>query len=286
MSLSPLLKPRSIAIIGASDNKGRIGGVPVDLLKRAGFAKIYPVNPKNETVQGLTAYKDIESVPEVVDLAIVAVSADATLPILERCHALGIPAAMAYASGYAETNEAEGAKRQEDLIAFTVRTGMKVAGPNCMGNANFSDNIFTTFGQSFQPGEPAGHTALLTQSGNMCATLFRMARRAGVTFSHVINTMPPSAILRSCGTDRSFSMRPRASGLLASCWRCIRLALPKKALRPRGHTRQPLPEIAPPMTLHSPAPVSRAPDRSPNWRISPICIPLAKAKFRGTIALC
>jgi acyl-CoA synthetase (NDP forming) len=188
MSLSPLLKPRSIAIIGASDNKGRIGGVPVDLLKRAGFAKIYPVNPKNETVQGLAAYKDIESVPEVVDLAIVAVSADATLPMLERCHALGIPAAMAYASGYAETNEVDGQTKQDELIAFTRRTGMKVAGPNCMGNANFSDNIFTTFGQSFQPGEPAGNTALLTQSGNMCATLFRMARRAGVTFSHVINT--------------------------------------------------------------------------------------------------
>ena len=188
MSLTPLLKPRSIAIIGASDNKARIGGVPVDLLKRAGFAKIYPVNPKNETVQGLTAYKDIESVPEVVDLAIVAVSAEATLPMLERCHALGIRAAMAYASGYAETNEEEGTKRQEELIAFTTRTGMRVAGPNCMGNANFTDAIFTTFGQSFQPGEVAGNTALLTQSGNMCATVFRMARRAGVTFSHVINT--------------------------------------------------------------------------------------------------
>ena len=188
MSLTPLLKPRSIAIIGASDNKARIGGVPVDLLKRAGFAKIYPVNPKNETVQGLTAYKDIESVPEVVDLAIVAVSAEATLPMLERCHALGIRAAMAYASGYAETNEEKGTKRQEELIAFTTRTGMRVAGPNCMGNANFTDAIFTTFGQSFQPGEVAGNTALLTQSGNMCATVFRMARRAGVTFSHVINT--------------------------------------------------------------------------------------------------
>ena len=188
MSLTPLLKPRSIAIIGASDNKARIGGVPVDLLKRAGFAKIYPVNPKNETVQGLTAYKDIESVPEVVDLAIVAVSAEATLPMLERCHALGIRAAMAYASGYAETNEDDGTKRQEELIAFTTRTGMRVAGPNCMGNANFTDAIFTTFGQSFQPGEVAGNTALLTQSGNMCATVFRMARRAGVTFSHVINT--------------------------------------------------------------------------------------------------
>lgn len=188
MSLSPLLKPRSIAIIGASDNKARIGGVPVDLLNRAGFAKIYPVNPKNETIQGLTAYADIELVPEVVDLAIVAVSADATLPMLERCHALGIPAAMAYASGYAETNEPEGQAKQEELIAFTNRTGMKVAGPNCMGNANFTDAIFTSFGQSFQPGEPAGNTALLTQSGNMCATVFRMARRAGVTFSHVINT--------------------------------------------------------------------------------------------------
>ena len=188
MSLAALLKPKSIAIIGASDNKARIGGVPMDLLLRAGFERVYAVNPKNDTVQGKPAYKDIESVPEVVDLAIVAVSADATLPMLERCHALGIKAAMAYASGYAETNEAEGVERQDDLIAFTARTGMKVAGPNCMGNANFTDGIFTSFGQSFQPGEPKGNTALLTQSGNMCATVFRMARRAGVTFSHVINT--------------------------------------------------------------------------------------------------
>jgi len=188
LALAPLLKPKSIAIIGASDNKARIGGVPMDLLLRAGFERVYAVNPKNETVQGKPAYKDIESVPEVVDLAIVAVSADATLPMLERCHALGIKAALAYASGYAETNEAEGMQRQDALVAFTRRTGMNVAGPNCMGNANFTDGIFTSFGQSFQPGEPAGNTALLTQSGNMCATVFRMAKRAGVTFSHVINT--------------------------------------------------------------------------------------------------
>lgn len=188
MTMEALLQPRSVAVIGASDNKVRIGGVPVDLLKRAGFERLYPVNPKNATVQGLVAYKDIESVPEKVDLVIVALSADATLPMLERCHALGITAAMVYASGYAETNEAEGAARQTALVEFASRTGMKIAGPNCMGNANFTDNVFTTFGQSFQPGEPAGNTALLTQSGNMCATVFRMARRAGVTFSQVINT--------------------------------------------------------------------------------------------------
>jgi acyl-CoA synthetase (NDP forming) len=188
VSLDPLLKPRSIAVVGASDNPKRIGGVPVDLLKRAGFAQLYPINPKNETVQGLKAYKDIEEVPEVVDLVVVALSAEATQPYLERCHALGIPAALVFAAGYAETNEPEGIARQEALAAFAQRTGMKVAGPNAMGNANFSDAVFTTFGQSFQPGEPAGNTALVTQSGNMCATLFRIARRAGVTFSQVINT--------------------------------------------------------------------------------------------------
>ncbi|HEX7854503.1 MAG TPA: acetate--CoA ligase family protein [Sphingobium sp.] len=188
MSLTPLLSPRSIAVIGASDTKSRIGGVPVDLLKRAGFEKLYPINPKSETVQGLAAYKYIEDVPEVVDLVIVAVSAEGTLDQLERAHALGVPAALVYASGYAETNEVEGLARQEALVAFAERTGMRVAGPNAMGNANFTGQIFTTFGQAFQPGEPSGNTALLTQSGNMCATVFRMARRAGVTFSHVINT--------------------------------------------------------------------------------------------------
>jgi acyl-CoA synthetase (NDP forming) len=188
MSLNPLLAPRSIAVVGASDNAKRIGGVPVDLLRRAGFARLYPVNPMNDTIQGLPAYTDIESVPEVVDLVIVALSAVATLPYLERCHALGIPAALVFAAGYAETNEPEGIARQAALADFARTTGMKVAGPNAMGNANFSDAVFTTFGQSFQPSDPAGNTALVTQSGNMCATVFRIARRAGVRFSQVINT--------------------------------------------------------------------------------------------------
>ncbi|HEX8055593.1 MAG TPA: CoA-binding protein, partial [Novosphingobium sp.] len=172
MSLNPLLSPRSIAVVGASDNPKRIGGVPVSLLKRAGFERLYPVNPKNEVVQGLKAYPDIESVPEVVDLVVVALSAEATLPYLERCLALGIPAALVFAAGYAETNEPEGIARQEALTAFAQRTGMKVAGPNAMGNVNFTDGVFTTFGPTFQPDDPAGEIALVTQSGNMCATLF------------------------------------------------------------------------------------------------------------------
>lgn len=188
MSLDALLKPRSIAIVGASVDAKRVGGIPMDLLVRAGFNKLYPINPKNSEVQGRRAYADIESVPEPVDLVLVAIGADDTLPYLERCHACGVPAAIVFAAGYAETNEAEGLARQAALTAFAKRTGMRVAGPNCMGNANFGDGVFTTFGTSFQPGDPAGGTALLTQSGNMCAAVYRMARRAGVAFSHVINT--------------------------------------------------------------------------------------------------
>jgi acyl-CoA synthetase (NDP forming) len=194
MSIDALLKPRSIAIVGASDVPSRIGGVPLDLLIRAGFKRVYPVNPKNTTVQGLTAWPDIESIPDPVDLAIIALSAEATLPYLKRCHQCGVKAAIVYAAGFAETHEAAGKARQDELAAFAKHSGMAIAGPNCMGNANFTDGIFTAFGVSFQPGEPAGSTALLTQSGNICATVFRMARRAGVAFSHVINTGNEAAV--------------------------------------------------------------------------------------------
>lgn len=188
MSLQPLLKPRSIAIIGASANAARIGGIPIALLAKAGYRNIYPVNPKYEEIAGRPCYPDIASVPDAVDLVLLAIGADDVLPHLEQCHAVGVPAAIVFAAGYAETNKPEGLARQAELTAFARRTGMRIAGPNCMGNANLHDGVFTTFGTSFQPGDPAGSTALLTQSGNMCATIYRVARRAGVAFSHIINT--------------------------------------------------------------------------------------------------
>ncbi len=187
-SLKPLLEPASIAIIGASDNPKRIGGIPLELLIRAGFERVYPVNPRYPVIQGLTGYPDIEAVPEVVDLAILAVNAENTLAQLERCHARGVKAAVLFASGFSEEATAQGQRRQAELAAFAERTGMPIAGPNCMGNAHLQSGIFTTFGTSFQPGDAPGAAALVTQSGNMCATIYRIARRFGVNFNHVINT--------------------------------------------------------------------------------------------------
>lgn len=189
--LEPLLNPRSIAIIGASDNPDRIGGMPIDLLTRFGYAgNIYPVNPKYDAVFGLPCLSCIEDVPENIDLAVLAIGAADVTAMLARCHARGIRAAIVYAAGFAEAGEA-GAALQATMEAFVHESGMMVAGPNCMGFANLNSHVYTAFASVFRTA-PAqnerGRVSLLTQSGNVCAAVFAIARELGVPFSHFINT--------------------------------------------------------------------------------------------------
>jgi len=189
--LEPLLNPRSIAMIGASANPGRIGGMPLELLTRFGFqGGIYPVNPKYQEVFGLRCWPDIEAVPEPVDLAVLAIAAADVTPMLRRCHARGIPAAIVYAAGFAEAG-GEGARLQDELVAFVSESGMAVAGPNCMGFANLNTQAHTAFASVFKTApaqEGPGSVSLLTQSGNVCAAVYAIARRLGLPFSHFINT--------------------------------------------------------------------------------------------------
>jgi len=189
--LDPLLNPRSIAMIGASANPGRIGGMPLELLTRFGFqGGIYPVNPKYQEVFGLRCWPDIEAVPEPVDLAVLAIAAADVTPMLRRCHARGIPAAIVYAAGFAEAG-GEGARLQDELEAFVSESGMAVAGPNCMGFANLNTQAHTAFASVFKTApaqEGPGTVSLLTQSGNVCAAVYAIARRLGLPFSHFINT--------------------------------------------------------------------------------------------------
>lgn len=189
--LDPLLNPRSIAMIGASSNPGRIGGMPLDLLTRFGFkGGIYPVNPKYQEVFGLRCWPDIEAVPDAVDLAVLAIGAADVTPMLRRCHAKGIRAAIVYAAGFAEAG-GEGARLQDELEAFVAESGMAVAGPNCMGFANLNTQAHTAFASVFKTApaqEGPGSVSLLTQSGNVCAAVYAIARRLGLPFSHFINT--------------------------------------------------------------------------------------------------
>ncbi|GAB1580022.1 acetate--CoA ligase family protein [Bordetella petrii] len=189
--LEPLLNPASIALIGASGDAGRIGGMPLDLLTRFGYGgRIFPVNPKYQEVFGLRCWPDIESVPQPVDLAVLAIGAADVTPMLERCHARGVRAAIVYAAGFAEAGGA-GARLQQELEQFAAASGMVVAGPNCMGFANLNTQAHTAFASVFKTApmqQEPGQVSLLTQSGNVCAAVYAIARRLGLPFSQFINT--------------------------------------------------------------------------------------------------
>lgn len=190
-TLEPLLNPRSIALIGASDNAGRIGGMPLQLLSLFGFdGQVYPVNPKYAEVFGYRCHAQVEDLPEAPDLAVLAIGARDVTAMLRRCHAKGIRAAVVYAAGFAEEGEA-GARLQQELLQFCRESGMRVAGPNCMGLANLNTHAFTAFAAIFRTApmqcEP-GYVSILTQSGNVCSALYGLVRGLDMPVSHFINT--------------------------------------------------------------------------------------------------
>jgi acyl-CoA synthetase (NDP forming) len=186
--LRPLLAPRSICVFGASADPTRVGGIPLKLLGESGFKTVYPINAKYDRVGDFVCYPDLASVPEVPELAVLAIGAGQVLSVLETCAAAGIKAAIVFASGFAEATEGDGAARQDAIAHFARRTGMLVAGPNCMGFVNYKDRVFTTFGTLFDTAAPAGSTAIVTQSGNVCATIYRSSANVGARFSHIVNT--------------------------------------------------------------------------------------------------
>lgn len=189
--LEPLLNPASIAIVGASNNPARIGGMPMAHLVKFGYAgPIYPINPKYAEVFGLRCWPDIEALPAAPDLVVLAIAAADVLPMLRRCAAKGARAVIVFAAGFAEEG-ARGAALQAELQAYVATTGMIVAGPNAMGFANLNTQAHTNFASVFntapmQAGQ--GSVGLLTQSGNVCAAVYAIARRLNVDFSHFINT--------------------------------------------------------------------------------------------------
>lgn len=189
--LEPVLSPASIAIVGASGDANRIGGIAIDHLSRLGFAgQVFPINPKYQELGGYPCFADVEALPMVPDVAVLALPVDDVLPMLERCHAKGIPAAMVYAAGYAETG-GEGVARQQALVDFAERTGMLVVGPNCMGLANLRTRAITSFVPTFRafpPDDKPGQVSLLTQSGSMCSDLYVTGWMMNMRFQHFINT--------------------------------------------------------------------------------------------------
>jgi acyl-CoA synthetase (NDP forming) len=186
--LDPLFRPRSVAIIGASSDRNRIGGRPVAFSKRAFKGAIVPINPKGGEIQGLPAYPSIGEAPGTIDQAIIAVPAKAALQAADECIAKGVKAAVMFSSGFAETG-AEGRAMQEELKRRCAAGGMKLLGPNSLGMFNVHAGIYSTFSSYFDPLWPrTGPVSIVSQSGAFGTYFLAIAAERGLGFSHFVAT--------------------------------------------------------------------------------------------------
>lgn len=185
-----LHNPSSVAIIGASDDPDKIGGRPIAFMRKFGFAgAILPVNPSRATIQGITAYPDVASLPMVPDVAIVALPGDAAVAAVEACAALGVKGGVVMASGFGETGRPEDLARQHHLVAIARAGGMRLVGPNSQGLANFGTGTILSFSTMFVEEEPLdGPIGIVSQSGAMCAVPYGLLRRRGLGVRYVHGT--------------------------------------------------------------------------------------------------
>ena len=180
-ALDPMLRPKSVAVIGASDDATRIGGRPIAYMLQQGFAgAIWPVNPKRDTVQGLKAYASPAALPSAPDVAIIAVPGDNAREAIDALGAKGCRAAIVFTAGFAEVGE-EGAAAQDALVATARRHGMRILGPNCLGLFNQAVGFYPRFSTSFEQGWPRpGVIGIASQSGAYGTHMFALARARGL----------------------------------------------------------------------------------------------------------
>ncbi|MBO1239179.1 acetate--CoA ligase family protein [Bordetella holmesii] len=180
---------QGIAVIGASDDITKIGGRPVHMLIKYGYAgPVYPINPKGGTVQGLPAYANVRDTPTVPQLAILAVPASATAAALRDCATRGVKTAIVLSSGFVEAGP-QGAALQAELVQIGRDHDMRILGPNCLGAVNVADRLIGSFSIALEENMPAaGHVGIVSQSGNVGSHTMQSVARRGMGVSRFIAT--------------------------------------------------------------------------------------------------
>ncbi len=185
LDLAPLLRPRSVAVLGASDRPSP-GRMIVESLDRIGFpGSIYPVNPKYETLFGHRCYPSIGDLPEPVDLLAICVNHARVLEHMRPAAERGVRAAVIFDGGFAERG-GEGQRRQDELVAICREAGIALCGPNCMGVVSPHARSSVYIQSLADPALLAGNVGLISQSGSICIGLLADCRRFG--YSHVISS--------------------------------------------------------------------------------------------------
>jgi acetyltransferase len=182
--LETLFKPRSVAVIGASDREGSVGRTLLwNLISHPFGGTIYPVNPKRHSVLGIQAHASVSAIPEPVDLALIATPAATVPALVAECAAKGVGSVIVLSAGFKEVGAAGAAL--ESRLRDTLRGhSMRLLGPNCLGLMNPRTGLNATFaGGMALP----GHVGFLSQSGAICTSVLGWSRAQGVGFSAFVS---------------------------------------------------------------------------------------------------
>lgn len=184
-ALRRALNPRSIAVIGASENPHKIGGRPISYLARHGYqGRIYPINPTRPEVQGMHAFRGLQDLPEVPEVAIVAVPGELAMQAVDECAAAGVSLCIIMSSGFGEVHQ-EGKRQEQAMRQRASAAGMRLVGPNSQGLANFGCGMVASFSTMFTEVEPAdGPIGIISQSGAMAVVPYGLLRQRGLGVRH------------------------------------------------------------------------------------------------------
>lgn len=184
MNLNKLLKPQSVAVIGASEKEGFGGDVCRNIISYVeDKSNVYFIHPKRDSVFGIPCYKSISDVPGNVDLMVICTSQKTVIPLLREGAAKGVGGAVVFASGYGEVGTAEGKQNEAELIAAAKELDIAVMGPNCAGFVNYVDNV-QAFAFISAKRDRKGSVGVVSQSGQLCLS---MMDDPGMRFSYNIS---------------------------------------------------------------------------------------------------
>ena len=183
-SLDAIFRPRSVAVIGATERPGSVGrAVLRNLVSHSFGGVVFPVHPTRETVLGIPAYRDIPSVPGPVDLAVIVTRAPTVPDIIEQCVEAGVKGAIIISAGFRETGH-RGAALERAILERARGAGMRIIGPNCLGVMSPTGGLNATFAKGMAL---PGSVGFISQSGALCTAILDWSFREHVGFSAFVS---------------------------------------------------------------------------------------------------
>jgi len=184
INLDKIFNPKSVAVVGASDEEGTVGYALMKNLSQLGFeGKVYPVNIHKDEILGLKAYKSVSELPETVDLAVIATPAKTVPDVVEQCGKAGIIGIIIISAGFKEIG-AEGKALEDKIVELKRKYNLRIIGPNCLGIIRPSINLNATFANKTPK---PGNIAFISQSGALGTAILDWATHENIGFSNFVS---------------------------------------------------------------------------------------------------